>query len=107
MSTGIERRRGGDRRTLATLASVVLVAAQLIVTAHFHQARALTELSVSNADVVCAVCVLRTHAPAASIGTVAPFVPALFNSPAIPALAVGSLAPRLLRLFGRAPPASR
>lgn len=106
MGTASNSCAGGYRRTIASAATVVLIAAQLLAAAHFHRSRGITELSAGNTDAVCAVCVVRTHAPAASIATAAPFVPALMSSQGIPALAAGSFAPQVLRLFGRAPPAS-
>ncbi len=107
MSSRIQRSAGiRQRRSIAVAAALVLVAAQLLASAHFHRSRRTIEIGAGNADLVCAVCVVRAHAPAASIGTGAVFVPGLVRIASVPALRAGSLAPRLLRLSGRAPPAS-
>lgn len=94
------------RRAIAGVAALVLIAAQLLASAHFHQSSRALELAAGSADLVCAVCVVRAHAPAISVGTGAVFTPALVRIASIPTIRAGSLAPRILRLCGRAPPAS-
>ncbi len=95
------------RRAIAGAVALVLIAAQLLASAHFHQNPLTVEFAASSGDAICAICVVRTHAPAASIGSGAVFVPLLTHSAPIPAVPAGSLAPRVLCLLGRAPPLSR
>ncbi len=106
MNSRIQPGVGMRRRSIAGAAALVLIAAQLLASAHFHQHWRTTEIAAGSADLVCALCVVRVHAPAASIGTGAVFVPGLVRTAAVPALRAGSLAPRVLRFSGRAPPAS-
>lgn len=104
MSSAIQSGAGTYRRRIASVVALVLIAAQLLASAHFHQSRRTIQRAAGSADLVCAVCVVRAHAPAASISTGAVFVPALVRTAAIPTIRAGSLAPRILRLCGRAPP---
>ncbi len=93
------------RQSTAIAAILFLVSAQLLAAAHFHQSRPTPEFTSGSADLVCAVCVMRTHAPAASVGTGALFAPASVSESVAPWFHAGSLAPRILRLSGRSPPA--
>ncbi len=106
MSSPRKSAQGICRRVVAAAAVLVLVAAQLLASAHFHQSRRTAQITGGSNDVVCAVCVVRAHAPAASIGGGTMFVPGLMRKASAPVLDAGSLAPRLLRLSGRAPPPS-
>lgn len=106
MSSRIQPGARIRRRAIAGVAALVLIAAQLLASAHFHQSRRTLELAAGSADLVCAVCVVRAHAPAISVGTGVAFTPALVRTASVPAIRAGSLAPRILRLSGRAPPAS-
>lgn len=106
MSIGVKSGRAEGRRTIAAIAVAVLLSAQLLAGAHFHQARATSQLAAGGADLVCALCLLRVHTKAASPGGALLFIPELVRIAAGVVLRAGSLAPRLLRLSGRSPPAS-
>jgi hypothetical protein len=99
-----------SRRAIATVVATLLLAAQLIATAHVHPGMFIKSVSdgarVGAAEIACPVCIFHAHTATAAADAFMLVVP--FLAEAFVATATRS---RLLcapkpQLFGRAPPAS-
>jgi hypothetical protein len=99
-----------SRRAAATMATVLLLAAQLIAAAHFHPDMLIRSVSdeahLSSAEIACPVCVFHAHTVTSTIAAFMLIVPFLAQEFVATALRSRLLSTQRLQLFGRAPPAS-
>lgn len=108
MLAGVARERGGGRRVGILAVAVLLLAAQSLAGAHFHQQPYQESFGpgVQVSDVFCALCLFHFHSPTQLGQSSGPLLPIEGQRQSLAGVRVSFVLIPWAKVFSRAPPAA-